>query len=201
MKNSKYKRITLIAVFVFFMTVPFLQSIFFSNTIGGVMKVNKKIQADYIDSDKKVLLLFFGYFGCKEVCTPVLHELSNLYESEEFKDIKSSVDIFFINLTPEVEEHQPNLFAKYFNKDFKGIYLSRKNVLNIDRNFDVFFASSLNDQAELNHTDHIYLLQNNLDSKILKYIYSTHPLKTKKLIHDIIQINIKSLEEMNEKYN
>jgi protein SCO1/2 len=94
-----------------------------------------------------------------------------------------------------VQEFQPDLFAKFFNKNFKGVYLPKNRVFNVDRNFGLFFSRGLADAAELNHTDHIYLIQNSSDSKVLKKIYSVHPIKTQKLIDDIIRLKIKSAKD------
>lgn len=175
-------------VFLFLFTIPFLQSILFSTNSQSTIEVNKSVEASFIKSDKKFVLVFFGYVGCKDVCTPLLQELNSLYESKEFETLKEHVEIIFVNLTPEIEEFQPDLFAKFFNKNFKGIYLSKKETLTIERVFGVYFSKNLSDKTQLNHTDNIYLIENNRDNKILKTIYLTHPLKTKKLINDIIQV-------------
>ena len=156
--------------------VPLIQSFLFNSKTKGCIEINKEIKADFIKSDKKAILVFFGYVGCSDICTPILNEINTLYQSKEFKNIKNDVEILFVNLTPEVEISQPDLFAKYFNKNFNGIYLSRKEILNIDRDFGVFFSRDLNEKTELNHTDHIYLILISLDSKVLKNIYTTHPL-------------------------
>jgi protein SCO1/2 len=175
--------------------MPLFQSFFFSSNTDGGIVINKEVKADFIESDKKIVLLFFGYVGCDDVCTPVLQKLSALYESDEFKSVKDDVEILFVNLTPEVQEFQPDLFAKFFNKNFKGVYLPKNRVFNVDRNFGLFFSRGLADAAELNHTDHIYLIQNSSDSKVLKKIYSVHPIKTQKLIDDIIRLKIKSAKD------
>lgn len=187
--NKKYQLLFIPFIFLFVVAVPLIQSFLFSSKTEGSIEINKPIKADYIKSDKKVILLFFGYVGCTDVCTPILHELDDLYKSKEFDTIKKSVDIFFVNLTPEVETFQPDLFAKYFNENFNGVYLSRKGTLSIDRNFGLFFSRDLTEKTELNHTDHIYLIDNRTDIKILKNIYTTHPLNKMKVIHDIIIIN------------
>ncbi|MDD2653362.1 MAG: SCO family protein [Sulfurimonas sp.] len=152
------------------------------------MVIEKNVKADFIKSDKKFVLLFFGYFGCRDVCTPILEEMSKLYESKEFEELRESVDVIFVNLTPEVDSFQPDLFAKYFNNAFKGVYLSKGELFSMDRNFELYFARSLSDDTELNHTDNIYLIKNNQNSKVLKSIYSTHPIQRKKLIDDIISL-------------
>lgn len=182
----KYKTTLFFILLLFFSAIPFIHSIFFSQNSQGAMTVKKEVKADFIKSDKRFVLLFFGYFGCRDVCTPILEEMSKLYESKEFEEVKESVDFVFVNLTPEVESFQPDLFAKYFNNAFKGVYLSKSELFSMDRNFELYFARSLSDDTELNHTDNIYLIENNQNSKVLKSIYSTHPIQRKKLIDDII---------------
>lgn len=191
--STRYKAVLLFFLFLFFSAIPLMQSLFFSKNSQGAITIEKEVKADFIKSDKKFTLLFFGYFGCRDVCTPILEEMAKMYESKEFEEVKESVDFIFVNLTPEVEVFQPDLFAKYFNKNFKGVYLSKSELFAIDRNFELYFARSLSDDTELNHTDNIYFIQNDKESKVLKSIYSTHPLKIKKLIDDII--HLKSVEK------
>ena len=188
MKNRNFKILSLGLLFLFFLSVPFLQSFLFSTNNNGTIEINKVIKADFIQSDKKIILLFFGYVGCKDVCTPFLIELSKLYESQDFDIIRKDVKIIFVNLTPEIEEFQADLFAKYFNDNFDGIYLSKKEILNLDRNFALFFSQDLSDKAALNRTDYLYLITNINNTPYLKNIYSTHPLTEKKLIDDIITL-------------
>jgi len=176
--------------FIFFLSIPFLQSLLFSSKQKGSIEVDKIIKADFIKSDKKMVLLFFGYVGCVDVCTPFLTDFSTFYDSKEFAVIKDDVDILFVNLTPEIAEFQADLFAKYFNEKFKGIYLSKKELFSIDRNFSMFFSQSLSDKSELNHTDYLYLIKNTKQRLLLKNLYSIHPLEKEKLINDIISLKI-----------
>lgn len=193
MNYSKTKVVSLTLITLFFITIPFLQSLFFSSNTKGTIEVNKVVDANFIKSDKKVILLFFGYVGCQDVCTPLLQNLSNLYKSKNFKDIKNDIDVIFVNLTPEIEEFQPDLFAKFFNKEFKGIYLSRKEVLSIDRNFSLFFSQNLSEKTELNHTDYLYLITNTNDTLTLEKLYFTHPLQEQKLKDDIISLKTEKI--------
>ncbi|WP_455755718.1 SCO family protein [Sulfurimonas sp.] len=165
-----------------------IQSFLFSSKTEGRISINKEVKADFIKSDKKVVLVFFGYVGCVDVCTPILYELDNLYKSDGFQNIKDDVEILFVNLTPEVREFQPDLFAKFFNNNFIGVYLSKKETLSIDRNFGVFFSRDLSDKTELNHTDYVYLIDNSSKLKILKSINTAHPLNKIKIIDDIISV-------------
>ena len=186
MKISKTKIVAIISIFVFFITIPFFQSFFFTKETKGSIEINKNIKASFIDSDKKVVLLFFGYVGCEDVCTPFLYQLNDFYKSKEFESIKEDVEILFVNLTPETEKFQADLFAKFFNDDFRGVYLSKKELLKVDRNFALYFSRDLSDKTQLNHTDYIYLIDNSKENKVLKSIYFIHPLNSEKLKNDII---------------
>lgn len=186
--KSKYKVLLGVLMLAFFLLVPIASSLFFSSSTKGVISVDKEIQANYIQSDKHVVLVFFGYVGCEKVCMPILQNLANLYGSKKFDNIRDKIDIYFINLTPELEITAPKLFAKYFNKNFNGVYLNQKELFKIDRNFGVFFSKSLDDKEELNHTDNIFLLENIAGHLKLKKIYTTHPLNKTKITEDIMQM-------------
>ncbi|MEA2110682.1 MAG: SCO family protein [Campylobacterota bacterium] len=170
--------------------IPLLQSIFFSSRSGGKIIINKEVSAPFLNSaTKPYVLMMFGYVGCVDVCTPLLENLDAIYESPSFKVIHDDVDIFFINLTPEINTEQPNLFANAFNVNFKGVYLSRREILTIEREFLLFHSRSLSDVTQLNHSDYIYLLEQKVDNSfVLKNIYSTHPLNIKELKNDIITL-------------
>lgn len=187
MNKGIKKPYIILLLILFFLGVPLFQSLLFSTKSEGVIYIDKEIQVNFIKSDKKNILLYFGYVGCANVCTPFLDKLSNFYESKKFQTLKKDTDIFFINLRPNIEPSQADMFAKNFNKNFKGIYLSKKELFAIDRNFNLFFSDNLNESTEINHTDYLYLINNTSDSKVLKSIYFTHPLRDGKLIDDMIK--------------
>jgi protein SCO1/2 len=177
---------------VFFLLLPFLQSFLFSSNKQGFIDVQKEVKVDFIKSDKKFVILFFGYVGCTDVCEPLLKRLDSIYNSKEFEDIKEDVDFVFVNLTHEVEHYQPKLFANFFNDNFKGIYLSKKEIFNIDREFGLFFSRDLSDESQMNHTDYLYLIDNRTKTKVLKKMYNTHPLNKDVIISDIKKHRLKN---------
>jgi len=102
--------------------------------------------------------------------------------------MKPYVGFTFVNLMPEVAQDQPAEFARFFNPDFEGVYLTQKELMNIDRDFSIFFSKSLNDAAELNHSDYVYLMERQKEGKMkLKAIYMTHPFNRKMVANDIRQ--------------
>jgi len=156
------------------------------NVHGSKIEVNKNVEVPWLEkSDKKVTLVFFGYVGCADVCAPLLYEIENIYRSSELKEFNSEVEVVFINLIPEMKPSSVDSFAKSFDIDFKGVYLNRKELLKIERDFRLFFSTSIFDRESINHTDHIYLIRNNRDNRTLYAIYPTHPLSKELLIEDM----------------
>ena len=169
------------------LVVPTVQSILFATQSTGKMVVNKTLIAPYLqDSDKEMMLVFFGYVGCTKVCMPILHQLDALYDSEEFAPFQKKVGFTFVNLKPESRPDEPELFARSFNSGFHGVYLSQKELMGIDRNLGVYFSKSISDTEEIDHSDHLYLVEKQKNGTlVLKSIYSMHPLNSKLLINDI----------------
>lgn len=170
---------------VLILVIPAIQSMLFASHSTGKMVIDKKLDAPYLKgSNQDVMLVFFGYVGCTKVCTPILQELNKLYDSNELK--KENIELVFVNLMPELKPDQPDIFAKSFNPSFRGVYLTQKELMRIDRELGIFFSKSIKDTTEIDHSDNLYLIKKQKDGTlILKSIYSMHPLKSDVLINDI----------------
>lgn len=189
MMISMNKKI-LFGVFLFILLIivfPLVQSFIFATETAGKISVEEKIDASYLQSfDKDLMLVFFGYVGCVKVCTPILHDLDALYDSKEFEPLRGTVGLMFVNLMPQLEPDQPDLFAKSFNSHFSGVYLSPKELMSIDRELGVFFSKSLSSPGEIDHSDNLYLIKRQNDGTlVLKSIYTMHPLNRDALLKDI----------------
>ena len=102
----------------------FTSSIFQFNTSKKSVEVNKVVKIPYLQkSDKKITLLFFGYVGCEDICTPFLYQLKDLYHHDKWSDIKKNIEVVFVNLVPTFDPEMPMLYAKSIDKDFNGVYL------------------------------------------------------------------------------
>ena len=186
MKKNKKNIFWFSSFLLFFLIViPLSQSFIFQADKKGKININKEIDLPYIKTNKKAILVFFGYFACADVCTPVLEDLSTFYNSSEFMDLKYEIDLYFVNLLPSVKKFEPDLFAKAFNNNFIGVYLSNKEIMKIDRSFNLFFAQSLQSEYEIDHTDNLYLIEIKEDKNILKSSYFTNSLNKKLLLEDI----------------
>ncbi len=175
---------------VLVLLIPLVQMMTFSATTEGKMVVDKPIEAPYLQpSEKKIRLVFFGYVGCTKVCTPILQQISELYRSKEFEPLHSSTQMVFVNLMPEIPSEQAQSFAKSFHHDFSGVYLTPQELMSIDRTLGVFFAKSLSEEGEIDHSDHFYLIVTDKEGDmILKNIYSTHPINRSVIVKDIQKI-------------
>lgn len=183
------KKIILASILFLFLliAIPMIQFFMLTQENGGRIAVNKRIEAPYLnENQKEYLLVFFGYVGCVKVCTPVLHQIGDFYASAQFAPLKPFVGVSFVNLMPELAPDQPDMFAKSFHPDFKGVYLMQKELMRVDRQFSLFFSKSISDPGEIDHSDHLYLIQRKKDgSLILKNIYSTHPIDRAMIMDDI----------------
>lgn len=143
--------------------------------------INKQVQVPYLKKDgKKITILFFGYVGCEDVCTPFLTELNTLYKSDKWKSIKNKVEVVFVNLIPTMDPELPMLYASSFNKKFIGIYLDKNELRYIDKEFRLSFSKSVLDSQELEHSEYFYIIKND-KSRVLKRIYYSNTFDEEEL--------------------
>lgn len=186
------KNIKIFAVSALFLTLiiaaPLAISLLFNKTVinNGKIIINKKVDAPFLSDVKKdTIILFFGYVGCVNVCTPILSRLNVIYSSPNLKEVKSSSAFVFVNLTPQIASNMPQIFVDGFNKEFIGIHLSKRQLLSIEREFALFYSDGIADKTEMTHSDFIYLIKREKGKFVLKNAYMTHPLKEEALISDI----------------
>lgn len=186
---TKRKKITVGILFFVLLIVgiPLIQLATFSTQTAGRIEVNHTIDAPYLMSGTREFnLVYFGYVGCARVCTPILERVDEMYSSAPFIPLHDKLGVLFVNLMPELEPHQPDQFAKSFNPGFEGVYLSQKELMTIDRDFNLFFSKSLSDKTEINHSDYLYLVRRTpMGELILVNIYMTHPLNSEMILKDI----------------
>lgn len=188
MSTNKKISLTVISLTVFMFIFVFLQNLLFSSTNleNSKLVINKEIDSHILDSiQASNIVLFFGYVGCTDVCTPLLHELNAMYSSAAFEELQGSTAIVFVNLIPESKPDQAQLFASFFNNKFIGLHLNKQELYSIDRKFSLFYSPSISDKNELSHSDSIYLLKKKDTRLILENIYMTHPFNAMQLIQDI----------------
>lgn len=182
---SKLVRVAIItAVALFFAVMPFVYSMLFDQKSQGRFVLEQEIEANFFVSQKPYVLLFFGYVGCENICIPLLDEIKVLYEERMDASMRANFDVVFVNLTSEISHEAPDDFAKFFHPDFIGVHLSDAQIARIERTFALYFSRSMADKSKLDHTDHLYLIQNTPVKRLLN-LYTTHPIHHDRLLRDL----------------
>ena len=112
-----------------------------------------------LDFRGEVVVLFFGYTHCPEVCPTTLADLAQVMRLLG-KDA-SRVQVVFITLDPERDT--PALLAKFvtsFNPLFLGLYGDAESTAKAAKSFGVSYVKQYDKHGgyTLDHSDGIYLL-------------------------------------------
>ncbi len=140
-----------------------------------------------LNDEKEIKLLFFGYSGCINICTPRLQAINELYSSLD-EETRKRVGVEFLDISVPEEITLPAEFASSFNKEFKGIYLSQETLRAYTKEFKVFFSPSLINKIEFDHTSNLYLVKKSKNKKEIRFIYSSYPYDFKQIKLDIKEL-------------
>jgi len=107
----------------------------------------------------KVVVLFFGYTHCPEICPTTLADLAQMMRLLG-KDAEH-VQVLFITLDPERDN--PELLAKFvpsFDPSFLGLYGDNQSTALAAKSFGVNFVKRSDEHGNytLDHSDGIYLI-------------------------------------------
>lgn len=153
----------------------------------GISRIELKQNLDLglvLDGVHDIELVFFGYAGCFDICTPRLEILSSWYSSLP-EERRKKFTLRFMDISIPDNKSIPDSFAKTFNPDFKGVFLD-KNILRVyTKAFNVYFSKALIDETEMDHTAHLYLLNKSKEGKQLRYIYTAYPYDFNQIQSDI----------------
>jgi len=158
----------------------------FSSSLTKI-KLDRKIKSKIFNEyNNKYLFVFFGYVGCRDICTPRLQELSPIYEELKSKH-HIDIDTIFINITKLQDKEQAELFAKYFHKEFDGIYLNNDKIQKVKNEFDIYSSPSLTSKGDFDHTAFLFLLKKQKNNYYLKRIYTYSPFDKDVIVKDILE--------------
>ena len=189
MKTKIYPFLILFSVVLTSILIVILPT-FFTKGVSRIT-VDKEISLPLIlDDNKTIKLLFFGYSGCSDICTPRLYDISEFYNQLTKKE-RNSLGVEFLDISIPDDKTLPLRFAQFFNPDFKGIFLEEKNLRDYTKEFNVYFSKSLLDETEYDHTAHLYLVTKKNKKKTIRYLYNSYP-------YDFEQIHLDIKELLNE---
>ncbi|WP_245960372.1 SCO family protein [Hydrogenivirga caldilitoris] len=122
------------------------------------------------DFKGKVILLFFGYTRCPDVCPQSLQVLSEAF-NELTPEERKMVRVIFVSLdserdTPEYTQR----YVEFFNENFIGLAGSREELRRISKSYKIFFKKvdiTPHGGYLIDHTALIYLIDKGGKLKLL----------------------------------
>jgi protein SCO1/2 len=143
----------------------------------GIVKVDTPVSSPLFDRfEAPHLLVFFGYAGCAEICTPRLDELAGIYR-DFTQQQQADTDVAFINISDVSDPELPGLFAASFHPDFKALTPGKKELHRLMGIFSARYAPSLLEQGEYVHTAFLYLLKRKPAGYALEGIVTDSPFR------------------------
>jgi len=112
---------------------------------------NVKTLADF---KGKVVLLFFGYTHCPDVCPTTLADAARAVK--QLGNDGKRVQVLFVTLDPKRDT--PQVLAQYvpaFNPDFLGLYGDEATIRKTAKDFHVFYeerSGAAQDEYSIDHT-------------------------------------------------
>lgn len=173
-----------IITFSTFIISNFSNDTFISN---GRVHLHKPI---ILPIDSSVLenntLLFLGYVGCPDICTPRMFEIQKIYEEYNKLNDFNNLNVLFISLKDDEDTELADQFAKSFNQNFMGITPSKKSTFRLVRTLNAYFARSLTDKEVIDHTDALYLIKKGVDgTTYLENIYMQSKYNQEVILNDV----------------
>lgn len=138
------------------------------------------------DYKGKVVLVFFGYTQCPDVCPTTMAEMANVMK--QLGPQADQVQVLFITLDPERDK--PELLKSYvpaFDPRFVGLYGTPAQTAAVAKEFKVFYTrvpGSSPDNYSIDHTAGTYVFDRN--GKLRLFV--RHGQGPAPLVHDIRQL-------------
>lgn len=138
------------------------------------------------DYKGKVVVVFFGYTQCPDVCPTTMAELASVMK--ELGPQADQVQVLFVTLDPERDT--PELLKSYvpqFDKRFVGLYGTPEQTAAVAKEFKVFYTKvpgNAPGQYSIDHTAGSYVFDR--DGKLRLFV--RHGQGTAPLVHDIRQL-------------
>jgi protein SCO1/2 len=178
----KISSFSMVFVALFLLIILGFPIIIFTGDKQGKVELKEKVQLPFeVKSNTKVVLLYFGYVGCRTICSPSLAEIAAIYN--ELNNTKN-VAFYFINISHEGVGAKE--FAEYFHKEFIGLQLSQKETSNLMGALRAYSSDALVPGGEIYHTGYLYVItQKKQQDFELRTMYYTRPFDIKSVVLDI----------------
>jgi protein SCO1/2 len=138
------------------------------------------------DYKGKVVVVFFGYTQCPDVCPTTMAEMAGVMQ--KLGPQADQVQVLFITLDPERDT--PQLLASYvpaFDKRFMGLYGSLEQTAKTAKDFKVFYSKVPGSSPGSYTIDHMagsYVFDK--DGRLRLFI--RHGVTADSIVHDVRQL-------------
>lgn len=128
------------------------------------------------ESANEVELVFFGFVGCESVCPSALVRIGEALKQVESasETIRAGATFADINYhrTYELAERYSSAFSPADNT-IRGIHLNERQVRELSAVFGLRIVNHTGNLADIQHTDHLFVLRRAADGWILDTILPT----------------------------
>jgi len=145
----------------------------------------KRVKLSDFTSQKKIVLLFFGYTHCPDVCPTALGIMAELME-KLMPEERKRIQVLFISVDPERDT--PEVLKDYvphFNPAFIGLTGNEKEIEKTAKEYKAYYKKVEGESAGgylIDHTATIYLVTPDMKIKLL---YTPAKQEPKKMAEDI----------------
>jgi len=159
---------------------------FFGEDVRSIKIDASDVSAPFLKHETaKAVFVYFGYVGCTSICIPTLNEIAPMYRRIQKRYPDSA--FYFVNLNPTQPMEWIEPFAKSFDSSFHGIYATKSETEQYDRDFNLAVTS---DNKEMSHSSNLYLMVRKDNRYVLKRIYLTHPYPEQQIIDDMENLTL-----------
>lgn len=136
----------------------------------GLKGVNELGQESTIaDYKGKVVLVFFGYTQCPDVCPTALAELSDIV-AQLSPEEAAQVQVLMVSIDPERDDPATmKAYLEAFHENFKGMTGSAEQIAALAKSFKAYYKriNYESGQYAMEHSSSIYALDKKGDSRII----------------------------------
>ncbi len=145
----------------------------------------KRVKLSDFTNKKKIVLLFFGYTHCPDVCPMALETMAKVMKNLTPEEAKR-VQVLFISVDPERDTPEVlKGYVPYFNPTFIGLTGTEKEIEKTTKEYKAYYKKVEGESAGgylIDHTATIYLITPDMKIKLL---YTPAKQEPEKMEEDI----------------
>ena len=133
------------------------------DTLGGDFEMDSTLgkTVSLKDFERKLLLIYFGYTSCPDVCPTTLTVIKQAVQKLDAKN--ELIQVLFISVDPERDSlEKMKTYLEFFNPGFVGLHAPFEEVQQVAKKFGSFFMKDEVNKSAIGylvtHTGYVYLM-------------------------------------------